>query len=594
MTSFLDKFKLNGLFGQMFIVMVVSIIAVAVLTSWVSIRMSEQLFINTFSITNSKVINQIKANFESFNYSVVTASNNMLQSGTIKGFLMKEDSDSVTMTKQVFNISQQMKRIKSNVDAYETSITITGYNGRSYTTDSSYWPIDTNSLRNHEITNRTIAEPKRLMYQLYKESPTGSSTDEPVIIASKALLERTSGNLYGALYIAIRENQFKRLYTNFTSKGNDVVVVDQSGLVVSSNLTDMIGTDGSELLGYAVDMEEHHSDYIDVRVMGKEYILLAEYLPTYDFYLVNLIDKELALSQMMDMKAVVLISAVIVLGALLIVFLISRRMTRSLTLLVRQMSRVTKKNFDNYITVSGSSEVKQLGQAYNYMLDELNDYIKQLVQTQKDQRNAELAALQMQINPHFLYNTLASIKILVQQGSKEKAAETINALISLLQNTVSNVSETITVEQELTNLKNYVFINHVRYGEQIKVQYFIAPNCLNEHVPKLIIQPFIENAFFHAFNEKGEGSIYVLVSQEMNVLICEVVDNGIGIAGLTNGDTLPNPKEGTSQLFSGIGVRNVHERIKLLYGEEYGVTILSNLGEGTKVKIRLPLIHRRK
>ena len=105
-----------------------------------------------------------------------------------------------------------------------------------------------------------------------------------------------------------------------------------------------------------------------------------------------------------------------------------------MTLLARQMSGITENNFDNYITVTGSYEIKELGHAYNYMLDELNEYVKKLIQTQKDQRNAELAALQMQINPHFLYNTLASVKILVQQGNKEKAAATINSLISLLQN----------------------------------------------------------------------------------------------------------------------------------------------------------------
>ena len=323
--------------------------------------------------------------------------------------------------------------------------------------------------------------------------------------------------------------------------------------------------------------------------MGKNSLVLSEYLPTYDFYLVNLIDKQMVLSQMVDVKRVVLICMAIVVAALLIVFIISRRLTKSLTLLARQMSGITANNFDNYITVTGSYEIKELGHAYNYMLDELNEYIKKLIQTQKDQRNAELSALQMQINPHFLYNTLASVKILVQQGNKEKAAATINSLISLLQNTVSNISETITVEQELVNLKNYVFINHVRYGEQIKVDYFVAEDCMSYHVPKLIIQPFIENAFFHAFHERNEGYIYVMVSREANALVCEVIDNGIGMKGFDNGNNSQSYIS-NSRFFSGIGIRNVHDRIALLYGEEYGVTIVSNIGEGTRVKIKLPLL----
>jgi len=184
---------------------------------------------------------------------------------------------------------------------------------------------------------------------------------------------------------------------------------------------------------------------------------------------------------------------------------------------------------------------------------------------------------------------LASVKTLVQQGSKEKATETIHSLISVLQNTISNVSETITVEQELGILKHYVFINHARYGDRIKVGYFVAPECMDYHVPKLIIQPFIENAFFHGFNVKSSGYIHVLVSTDGQSLYCEVVDSGDGIEGLPSDDAFLNTKK-SRQMFSGIGIKNVHDRIQLLYGEEYGVSIVSELGNGTRVKIKLPLI----
>ncbi|PWV98387.1 two-component system sensor histidine kinase YesM [Paenibacillus cellulosilyticus] len=588
MRAILERLKYNGLFVKMFVIMVVSIISVTLLTSWVTIRMSERLFMNTFSITNSKVITQIKTNFESFNYAVITAANNVLQSGSIKGFLSQGDGDSGTIeTNRIyFTAIQLMKQYQANLDAYDVGMTIIGANGRSYTSDNTVWPIPKNQLRTHPITINTNAEPKRVMYQFSGGTPDSLN---PVIVATKALYERTSGTLYGDLYIAIRETAFKRFYTNFTSDGNDVVILNRSGVIVSSNRDDLIGKLNVGLLSFAKQIEEEGLPYKNASVMGGEYVLLAEYLPTYDFYVVNLVDKETALEQLVNTRAVALICAAIVLVALLIVFVISKRLTRSLSLLVRQMSNVTKKNFHNYINVKGSFEVKELGYAYNYMLDELNDYVKRLVETQREQHNAELAALQMQINPHFLYNTLASIKILVQQGSKEKASDTINALISLLQNTIGNVSETVTVSDEIENLKHYVFINHMRYGERIKVSYFVAPDCLDVRVPKLILQPFMENAFFHAFNDKPDGYIYVLVSAEAGSLLCEIVDNGSGIEGLSDNGKLPNPKGGR-QLFSGIGIRNVHDRIVLLYGNAYGVVIDSKPGEGTKVRIRMPLL----
>ncbi|WP_446686261.1 sensor histidine kinase [Neobacillus cucumis] len=276
----------------------------------------------------------------------------------------------------------------------------------------------------------------------------------------------------------------------------------------------------------------------------------------------------------------------VVIVALFFVLFASRRLTNSLSKLVKQIESASEHDFDEYVSVSGTYETRQIGTAFNSMLDELHEYVDQLVLSQKQRRNAELAALQQQINPHFLYNTLASIKFMVKQGSKEETESMINALISLLQNTLGNVSETITVKQEVDNLRNYVLINQKRYGERIKVNYFISPACMDVPIPKLILQPFMENAFFHGFNHKLEGYIHVLVWQEGEDLICEVVDNGDGME-VSEGSHLPGTKR--KQAFSGIGVRNVHERIQLIYGEPYGVNISSELGKGTKVRISLPM-----
>ncbi|WP_338555460.1 sensor histidine kinase [Paenibacillus sp. KS-LC4] len=601
MKAFLAKFKYHGLFIKMFTVTLVSIISVSLLTTLVMLQMSQRLFMDTFSITNGKIMNQVQTNFESFSYSIVTATNTVQQSGTLKSFLTDPDERTIPTLRRYYEANTQVKRIQSGVAAYPVTITITGINGRSHSTDGAYWPRSAAKLRSSELTENALKEPRRILYELDRDSLTDKGAPDPVIVATKALLERTSGQLYGQLYFAIREKEFQKFYTSFTSSGNNVVILNRAGMIVSSNSEQLIGTTAPELLAVAKQIEEQQLDVMDTKAMGKSSLVLSKYLPTYDFYLVNLIDKQQVMSQMVDFKRVALISLAIVLLALIIVFVISRRLTKSLTLLARQISRVTKNDFNNYTSVTGSYEIKQLGNAYNYMLDELNDYVKRLIQTQKDQRNAELSALQMQINPHFLYNTLASIKILVQQGNKDKAAETINALISLLQNTVSNISETITVSQELVNLKNYVFINHVRYGEQIRVNYFADKDCMGAHLPKLVIQPFMENAFFHAFHERSEGYIYVLISREGESLICEVVDNGVGISGLSNGEAGAETNEAAqnndergvhsaSHFFSGIGIRNVHDRLTLLYGEGYGVTIVSDPGQGTRVKIKLPLL----
>ncbi|MFF2483095.1 sensor histidine kinase [Paenibacillus sp. NPDC058071] len=582
-----DRFKYNGLFVKVFLIMVASIIAVSVTSTWSTIRVSERVFMETFSLTNSKIMDQIKKNMESFHYSLVLASNSVIQSATMRSFLTQSDETSSATNQSYYRMGQQMKRISSTISAYEAGITVTGVNERRFSTDRSYWQLSYEELKKHPITIKSLEEPYRLHYDYDKSGFYGTS-DLPVIIASKALMDRTSNIVYGMIYFAMPELTFRNFYDSNTSLGNDIAIINNDGIIISSNREEWIGRPSPELRQIAQDIEQEQLSYKNERIFGKDQIIVSDYMDSFGLYMVNLIDKDQAIGQLTDTKVTTFTVAVIILVAVIIVFLISRRMTKSLTRLVKQISTISKYDFRRHVTVSGSYETKQLGEAFNEMIDELNEYVGMLIQTEKKRRNAELEALQQQINPHFLYNTLASIKFMVQQGEKEKAAETINALISLLQSAIGNVSETITIAEELENMKSYVFINHIRYGDRIKVSYFVAPDCLDFRVPKLIIQPFIENAFFHAFNRKSEGLIYIMAAREGDMFVFEIVDNGDGMV-MEPGKLLPKSHT-KRQLFSGIGVKNVNERIKLLYGEAYGVTIESELGKGTKVKIKIPLL----
>lgn len=585
MNSLLERFKHNGLFIKMFFITVLSIIIVSVLITWTTINMSEKFFIEKFSIMNSNVMTKIIGNFESFDNSIVKATNNLLQSSVIKDMLTKNQSGTEKMA-AYYNWGQKVDYIKSLLGSDQIGVTVMGNDGAVYTDNSSNWPMETELLRNGFIARNTLKYPNRLMYQYdynFTDKPFGK---ENYIIASKAIMDPITKKIYGSLYFSITGNQFKSLYSTNTGFGNTIFLVDRSGMIVSSNTDTLVGKKEKKLLSYAKQLESQHQPYMIKKFMGKDQIMMAEYIPYFDMYLFNMINKKEAIGDLINKKEIALIVMGIVLVALLLVLLASRRLTNSLTRLVRQIENASKNEF-GHVAVAGTYETRQIGQAFNSMLDELHEYVDRLVLAQKKQRNAELEALQQQINPHFLYNTLASIKFMVLQGEKEEANETINALISLLQNTIGDVNETVTVKQELDNLKNYVLINQKRYGDRIKITYLANPDCLEYPIPKLILQPFVENSFFHGFNHKPEGYIHILIWQEEGRLICEVVDNGDGMIISAEGN-LPDTKR-KQQLFSGIGVKNVHERIQLIYGEPYGVTISSKPGEGTKVRITIPV-----
>jgi two-component system, sensor histidine kinase YesM len=588
MEYILKRFKHNNLFIIMFLItfLIISIVSITII--WTTVRMAEEFFFEKFSISNAKIMNQVKDNLESFNYSIVLASNNLLQNGTVREVL-SEDGSNMEKMDAYYMLSQQMKRIQPYLVPHNVSVIASGKNGLVFATDRSYWPIKDAELKDSDLTRQTLIQPKKLMYHFDHQARGNANTgDERFIVASRGLMERSSGNVYGAMYFAVKESDFRyKAYNNYTSPGNDVFIVDKDGIIVSSSQTKLIGKVEKGLLNYARDIKKTPNAYVVGDILGKEHIILAEYLPYFDMYMFNVIDKETAIGDLIDKKKIAVISLFIVLAALLVVFLATRRLTNSLSSLVKQIENASKTDFHQYVSVTGTYETRQIGNAFNSMLDELQEYVDQLVHSQRQQRNAELAALQQQINPHFLYNTLTSIKFMVQQGEKAETEATINALISLLQNTIGNVSETITVEQEINNLKNYVLINQKRYGNRIKVNYFVSPDCLNYQIPKLILQPFMENSFFHGFNHKPEGTITVLIWQDGENLVCEVADNGDGME--VTADTRLPPKRRKQQLFSGIGVKNVHERIQLIYGSQYGVSISSEVGEGTKVHITLPI-----
>jgi two-component system sensor histidine kinase YesM len=582
------RFKYNRLFTWMVLIAVLIIIIVSVTITWTTIHMSENFFIEKFSIMNTKVMDKIEGNMETFDNSVVMASDNLLQSSTVRSILTANKSTFDKM-EAYYQLGQKIDYIKSFFGNNQVSIFIMGKDGTVYTDGHSNWPIKDETLKNSIIVRNTLKEPKRLVYQFDKQPSAGLFTNENeyYIVASRSLMDRTSGEVYGSMYFAISESQFRTLYSSYTSMGNNVFLVDKKGMIVSSNAANYIGIKDKHLLRYAEEMEQHPQKYILKSFMGKDQIMLVNYIPYLDMYLFNMIDEKEAIGHVINHKAIALIVMGIVVVALIIVFFATRKLTNSLSKLVKQISNAPKHDFHQYVAVEGTYETRQIGQAFNSMLDELHEYVEQLILAQKQKRHAELAALQQQINPHFLYNTLTSIKFMIHQGEKAEMEATIAALISLLQNTLGNVNETVTVKQELDNLRNYVFINQKRYGDQIKVNYFAAPDCLEYPIPKLILQPFVENSFFHGFNHKTEGSIHVLVWKEEESLICEVVDNGDGMEIPPEGK-LPDSKR-KKQRFSGIGVKNVHERIQLIYGDQYGVTITSQTGEGTKVRVVIPI-----
>jgi len=217
-------------------------------------------------------------------------------------------------------------------------------------------------------------------------------------------------------------------------------------------------------------------------------------------------------------------------------------------------------------------------------------------------KNAEFLALQNQINPHFLYNTLEAIRADALRAKIDTIAKTTEALADFFRYTITEVDKVLSLEDELNNVENYFIIQHYRFGDKLKMRVFIRNDDLSVSkvkLPKLTLQPIVENAIYHGLEKRVEGgTITIKVEATASKLLINIVDDGVGIEPeklnqlnerLSSIDMYLDEDDGQ---YRGIALRNVNSRIKLLFGADYGIHVFSTKGIGTDVRLTLPLLHK--
>ena len=302
------------------------------------------------------------------------------------------------------------------------------------------------------------------------------------------------------------------------------------------------------------------------------------------------IEMERAFVQMIQ-GSVILI--VIMMG---ITFFISVTIPRSITRPIRYLGSITEQVSRGDLAIrskiKSGAEVKILSDSLNLMIQRISDLFDTVRTEQKNLREAELELLQMQINPHFLYNTLDTIIWLAEAGKQKEVVAMVGSLSEFFRSSLNQGKDIITVEEETLHITCYLKIQQVRYQDIMDYEINIPEELGKCLIPKITLQPLIENALYHGIkNKRGKGKISVYGRKENNWCILSVEDDGIGIRGerlkgvLTAIDGI---KENNRKDY--YGLFNVNKRIKLKFGEEYGLRIDSIYGEGTSVEVLLPLV----
>ena len=244
------------------------------------------------------------------------------------------------------------------------------------------------------------------------------------------------------------------------------------------------------------------------------------------------------------------------------------------------------------IYIGGSAEIRHLGYSVQKSYEQIETLMKEIIQQQTEKRKSELDALQSQINPHFLYNTLESITWMIEAQRNKEAVVMISELAKLLRVSLSRGKTIISIGDELQHGRSYMNIQRVRYKERFKVEFLIDEEIKDYCIVKLVIQPLLENAIYYGvgnMDEDDDGQILVRGEKKGEDIYISIEDNGMGMPEDIRDNILTDnskvPKHG-----SGVGVINVHSRIRLMFGPEYGLEVYSELDEGTKVVIHIPAI----
>ncbi len=271
----------------------------------------------------------------------------------------------------------------------------------------------------------------------------------------------------------------------------------------------------------------------------------------------------------------------------------SLKLTRPLQRLEKNMKKVKEGNFDIHIPIESTDETGRLSETFNSMVDKIKQLMQDSINDQKQKRRLELKALQSQINPHFLYNTLDSIIWMAESGEVDDVVEMTSALSKLFRTSISKGDEIITFREELENISSYLTIQQIRYKDKLNYSIEVSDDLMQYKVLKLILQPLVENAIYHGIKQTQEpGKITVKAFESGGNLIVEISDNGAGMEPeILERILTDNPiKSEGPRKSSGIGTSNVNQRIKLSFGEQYGLLYESTLGEGTTVVVTLPII----
>lgn len=457
-------------------------------------------------------------------------------------------------------------------------------------------------FRSHPVFDEVIKRSGVPLWLGPNEYPefTGS---EPVFTQIRAVKDLNTLRDLGILVVQIKnwdlDTFFNKFYTASQMDNTQFLIVNKEGLILYDNQKHTVGENISEKLVRPLPIVKSYESYKD-KFNGHESVVSIYNMKDYDWQLVSVRNwSSLSSEMVVYIKWVAAIMVGCVLGAVMFNLLFMNRITKNIVRIVRFMRKVEDGDLSARVDEEGNDELQMLSRGFNRLMERVNGLIGQVKKEQRQKASAEMRVLQAQIKPHFLFNTLESINVLAIQNEGRKVSQMVYRLGNILRISIHDKEE-ITVRQELDYLRSYLEIQKFRFEDLFNFEIDVPEEMMHCMIQKLTLQPLVENCIQHGFEGiEHVGFIRITGMYEDERIVFRIEDNGKGMSNdqlsrfvyMESDDTralIPTVESTYNVERRGLGVRSVADRIRIQYGERFGLLICSELNKGTIIQCIIP------
>ncbi len=520
---------------------------------------------------NNTLVRQTGNNVELIFDDVKTASNVILTNDGIREQMSSEKgaasySEQTAMEHQFFSLQTSMLSHYLNC-----VLAVTDRYGNCYSNMSD------DEMMNTAVVKRILAQPGKaanavsgLRWHDREYDFTGLNLGT-YLVFSRNYIDYTNATFLGNVIICLRDDELLKVMNEVNLGEN--------------NVCSLVSPDSYVLVSTSPDLAHKHYDFRNDTEHIVNYCQLSN-----GWYLVNQTDpKQLRRIINDKMRLLVLTILVIICSFIAFLFLFSNKIVAPILMLSGAAKKVSEGNLDVRTEIRGNDEIHDLSVAFNNMVVNLKQLMHDIAENAKREKNLELQMLYAQINPHFLFNTLNSIRWSADASGAPNVSRLIVALATILHGTLINKNEFVPIREEIENIKSYIYIQKFRYPGRFQIEYDIKPALLDDLTPKFLVQPLIENSILHGFDGMEQvGKIILRIYPENGEDVFEVEDNGKGIPEEVKSRLLQMNEGTDEERLNHIGVPNVNQRLILKYGSQSALLIRNLPQGGTLIRFAIP------